>query len=205
MVKAAAENDQDDWRRLALDPVLEVNYNSVPGLPADLGMEGGQIPCASGDARPFVFTPTPRLRGRVSDPDGGMLTARFSLHKGKLGASSEIWWTTTANIPSGSYAEVTVPTGLVTAEGVYNWSMYASDGGANSIWVGNCEFEVDKTAPGSPSVTSDGLPRRWEHPSGWDRSDRVVHRRRKRQPGCAVLPVVGHRSAERRPEDQGQR
>ncbi|MFF4599838.1 LamG-like jellyroll fold domain-containing protein [Amycolatopsis sp. NPDC001319] len=166
MVKAAAENDQDDWRRLALDPVLEVNYNSVPGLPADLGMEGGQIPCASGDARPFVFTPTPRVRGRVSDPDGGMLTARFSLHKGKLGASSEIWWTTTANIPSGSYAEVTVPTGLVTAEGVYNWSMYASDGGANSIWVGNCEFEVDKTAPGSPSVTSTDYPGGGNTPAG---------------------------------------
>lgn len=166
MVKAANEGQQNDWRRLALDPVLQVNYNSVPGLPADLGMEGGQIPCVSGDSRPFVFTPTPRLRGRVSDPDGGMLTARFALHKGKIGASSEIWSTSAANIPSGSFAEVTVPTGLVNDEGVYNWSMYASDGGANSVWVGNCEFEVDKTAPGAPSVTSADYPGGGNVPAG---------------------------------------
>ncbi|MFC5097987.1 LamG-like jellyroll fold domain-containing protein [Amycolatopsis plumensis] len=158
MLKAANEGQQNDWRRFALDPVIDYVYNSVPGLPADLGMEGGQIPCASGDSRPYVFTATPRLRGRVSDPDGGMLTARFSLHKGKLGASSEVWWTTTSNIPSGSFAEVTVPSGVVTGEGVYNWSMYASDGGSNSVWVGNCEFEVDKTPPGTPTVTSADYP-----------------------------------------------
>ncbi|WP_255632731.1 LamG-like jellyroll fold domain-containing protein [Amycolatopsis sp. TNS106] len=158
LLKAANEGAENDWRRFALDPVLEVVYNSVPGLPADLGMEGGQIPCASGDARPFVFTPTPRLRGRVADPDGGMLTARFSLHKGKLGASSEVWWTTIGNVPSGSFAEVTVPTGKITDEGVYNWSMFASDGGSSSVWVGNCEFAVDKTPPGEPLITSEDYP-----------------------------------------------
>jgi hypothetical protein len=155
---AANEGQQNDWRRFALNPVLEVVYNSIPGVPGELGIEGGLIPCAAGDARPFVFTPTPRLRGRIADPDGGMLTARYTLQKGPLGASKEIWAGAIGNVPSGSFAEVTVPPGLITEEGVYNWSMFADDGGNSSNWVGNCEFGVDKTAPGVPVVSSTDYP-----------------------------------------------
>ncbi|PWW60254.1 LamG-like jellyroll fold domain-containing protein [Actinokineospora spheciospongiae] len=166
LIKAQNEGRQDDWRRFALDPVLEVVYNSVPGLPGELGMEGGLIPCASGIARPFVFTPTPRLRGRLHDPDAGMLSARFALHRGPLGNSHEIWSAWVHNVPAGSFAEVTVPPQLTEGEGVYNWSMHASDGGSASAWVGNCEFEVDKTAPAAPAVGSEDYPGGGQTPAG---------------------------------------
>ncbi|WP_460443760.1 LamG-like jellyroll fold domain-containing protein [Amycolatopsis cihanbeyliensis] len=154
----ATTMDSNDWRRFALDPVLEVVYNSAPDQPGELSMEGGEIPCATGQDRPFVFTETPRLRGRLSDPDAGMLDARFSLRSGPVGDSSEIWSGSTGNVPSGSFAEVTVPAGKVTEEGTYNWSMHVTDGDSSSNWVGNCEFEVDKTAPGTPAVSSTDYP-----------------------------------------------
>ncbi|MBN6033361.1 LamG domain-containing protein [Amycolatopsis sp. 195334CR] len=157
-LKARSEGSTSDWRRFDLNPVLEVVYNSVPDKPGQLGMENGQIPCASGENRPYVFTPTPRLRGKLTDPDAGTLQAHFSLHKGAVGASTQIWTGSTGNIPSGSFAEVTVPSGLVTEEGIYNWSMSASDGGSPSSWVGSCEFAVDKTVPGQPGVSSTDYP-----------------------------------------------
>ncbi|RZQ59535.1 LamG-like jellyroll fold domain-containing protein [Amycolatopsis suaedae] len=167
MLKARNEGNQDDWRRFDLNPVLEVVYNSVPDKPGQLGMENGQIPCVTGENRPFVFTATPRLRGRLTDPDAGMLQARFSLRKGSVGGGTEVWSGQTGNIPSGSFAEVTVPAGVVADEGVYNWSMYASDGGSSSAWVGSCEFSVDKTVPGTPEVSS------VDYPTGGDPSGGV--------------------------------
>ncbi len=154
------------WRRFALDPVLQVTYNSVPDVPGELGMEGGELPCTTGEDRAFVPTSTPRLRGKVSDPDGGMLEGRFALYTGEVGTGTRIWEETVANVPSGSFAEVTVPDGLVTEEGVYHWSMYASDGGNGSAWVGDCEFGVDHTAPSEPSVTSTDYPGGGETPGG---------------------------------------
>ncbi len=147
-----------DWRRFSLDPVLEVVYNTEPSKPTDLGMESGEIPCITGGDRPFLFTPTPRLRGKVSDPDGGSLTARFVLYRGETGAGTQIWTTSTSNIPSGSYAEVTVPGGLLAEEGTYHWSMSISDGDSSSSEVGKCEFAVDHTAPDAPVVSSTDYP-----------------------------------------------
>ncbi|WP_374065846.1 LamG domain-containing protein [Actinokineospora auranticolor] len=157
MLRAKNEARQEDWRKFALDPVLEVVYNSYPSLPAELGMEGGLIPCVTGGTRPFVATPTPRLRGKVSDPDNGMLSVRYALHRGPVGDSQLVWNATQDNVPSGSFSEVTVPSGVIV-DGVYNWSLYANDGGQSSRWVGNCEFEIDRVAPGVPAITSTDYP-----------------------------------------------
>ncbi|MFD8493317.1 LamG-like jellyroll fold domain-containing protein [Amycolatopsis sp. NPDC059657] len=165
MLKAASEGQTNDWRRFDIDPVLEVVYNSIPEDPAELSMEGGQIPCVTGDKRPVVFTATPRLRGLLTDPDSGTLNATFGLHKGPVGNSTEIWMGSTGDIPSDTYAEVTVPAGLLTEDGIYNWSMVSDDGDDASEWVGNCEFEVDHTAPGVPTVSSMDYPS-GETPSG---------------------------------------
>ncbi|WP_245572678.1 LamG-like jellyroll fold domain-containing protein [Actinokineospora enzanensis] len=166
MLRARDEARQEDWRRFALDPVLEVVYNSVPLPPAELGMEDGLIPCASGVNRPFVFTQVPRLRGRISDPDGGMVNAHFALHKGPIADSHAVWHGYQDNVPSGSFSEVQVPTGIIENNSVYNWSLVITDGGNNSIWVGNCEFEVDTTAPGVPTIASTDYPGGGNTPAG---------------------------------------
>lgn len=60
----AESGANEAWRRFALDPVLQVTYNSVPNVPGELGMEGGQLPCTTGEDRAFVPTSTSRLAAR---------------------------------------------------------------------------------------------------------------------------------------------
>ncbi|WP_162184952.1 LamG-like jellyroll fold domain-containing protein [Allokutzneria albata] len=163
-LRAAGEGDKNAWRRFDLNPVLEITYNTRPNPPSELGMEAGLIPCATGAQRPFVFTKTPRLRARLSDEDGGMLDAGFRLLKGPWGQHT--WDGTehhTGNVPSGSFAEVTVRPGLIQEDGVYSWHLWSGDYEASS-WSPVCEFTVDSTPPSTPVVSSTDYPS--DQPSG---------------------------------------
>ncbi len=76
----AAANEGDGmaaWRRFDLNPYFQVNYDSYPNPPASLSMQNGQLPCTSGPNRPWVYTKTPQIAGRVSDPDGGTVYGKF--------------------------------------------------------------------------------------------------------------------------------
>ncbi|WP_112270645.1 LamG-like jellyroll fold domain-containing protein [Lentzea terrae] len=166
MFKARNENDlNNSWRRFDLNPYLVVKYNSYPNPPVDHGMEGwgpnrfDALPCAQGNARPAVFTRTPRLRARVSDPDGGILAdSGFAIRRGPVGNSTWIAEPVALDVPSGSYAEVTVPQGVLAADGLYNWSVYGGDREIRSPVTGDCEFTVDTVAPNKPSVSSTDYP-----------------------------------------------
>ncbi|RKT54106.1 concanavalin A-like lectin/glucanase superfamily protein [Saccharothrix australiensis] len=165
-LRARDENDQDSWRRFDLNPTLEVVYNSYPNSPVELGMEGGLLPCVYGDGRPYVATTTPRLRGRVSDPDSDAILTDvgFAVHRGPITNSYWVAGPVAYNIPSGSFAEVTVPAEVLLEGEVYNWSMYAGDGNVRSNWAGNCEFKVDTTPPVAPAVESASYP--YDQPAG---------------------------------------
>ncbi|MGW4211689.1 LamG-like jellyroll fold domain-containing protein [Lentzea sp. NPDC004789] len=166
MFKAKNEASLDaSWRRFDLNPYLEVKYNSPPEPPRDHGIEGwgpnaaDALPCRAGSTRPEVATSTPRLRARVVDPDGGILSqVGFAVHRGPAGNSTWIAELVATNVPSGSFAEVTLPPNLVTGSGIYNWSVYASDGSLISPWAGNCEFTVDSVPPNTPAVSSTDYP-----------------------------------------------
>lgn len=166
MFKAKDESSLDlSWRRFALDPYLEVTYNSPPNPPRDHGIEGwglnrfDALPCTIGNGRPVLFTRTPRLRARVSDPDGGVLRdSGFAVRRGPAGNSTWIAEPVALDVPSGSFAEVTVPAGVLAEDGVYNWSVFSSDQEIRSPWTGDCEFTVDATAPNKPSVSSTDYP-----------------------------------------------
>ncbi|MCG8918149.1 DNRLRE domain-containing protein [Actinokineospora sp. PR83] len=164
LVKGANETSNASWRRFDLNPYLVVEYNSYPNQPQHLGVNGwgpnpgDALPCVNGDARPVIGTRTPRLRARVSDPDGGMLNASFRTYKGTT--SNHTWdgtETTTYNVPSGSFAEVTVPGGRINAEGVHTWNLWSTDGALVS-WSGTCEVDVDTVTPPPPSVKSTQYP-----------------------------------------------
>ncbi|WP_232376269.1 LamG-like jellyroll fold domain-containing protein [Amycolatopsis aidingensis] len=160
----ASNADLETWRRFDLNPVLEVRYNSYPNAPDSLGMEGGLLPCARGDARPYVGVRDPQLRARVTDPDGGSLTGRFALHRGPAGDGALVGNYSATGVPSGSFAQVDVPESALSEQETYNWSVHSSDGELSSNWVGNCEFTVDRTPPGLPAVTSTDYP--FDTPSG---------------------------------------
>ncbi|AXX31227.1 LamG domain-containing protein [Actinosynnema pretiosum subsp. pretiosum] len=165
MLKAKNENDlNNSWRRFDLNPYLEVRYNSYPNAPVDLGMEswgGGStdaLPCVTGANRPVLATKTPRLRARLTDPDGGILDGGFRLYKGP--ASGYTWNGSefyTTDVPSGSFGQAAVPGGWISSEGVHSWQVWGGDRQFHT-WSQVCEFDVDTVAPNTPAVSSSDYP-----------------------------------------------
>lgn len=171
VLKSAAEDTVEGWRRFDLNPYLEVVYNSYPDAPSHLGMEGwgphatDALPCVTGANRPALFTRTPRLRAMLKDPDHGSLDAGFRVMRGTV--DNHTWNGQdihVGNIPSGSFAQVTVPQGWISADGVHTWHLWSGDYQLSS-WSGNCEFEVDTRAPNTPAVSSADYPATGVHGS----------------------------------------
>ncbi|WP_439663184.1 LamG domain-containing protein [Lentzea sp. HUAS TT2] len=118
--------------------------------PTDLSTE--TVACRTGTDRPTVGTRTPKLRAKLSG--SGLLSADFTVRQGR----TRITELTATTVPSGSFAEVTVPQNVLAENGVYSWSVRTSDGKHRSPWVGNCEFQVDSVAPNKPVVSSTDYP-----------------------------------------------
>ncbi|GAA4009248.1 hypothetical protein GCM10022247_34200 [Allokutzneria multivorans] len=157
-LRARNEGVDTEWRRYEVNPALVVRYNSPPDEPAELSMEGGLIPCATGPERPVVFTKTPRLRARLSDPDGGLMDAGFRVLQGT--ADKHTWDGNehhVADVPSGLFAEVQVRDGVIPGHGVYAWHVWSGDY-STSRWSKFCEFEIDTVPPGLPSAVSKEYP-----------------------------------------------
>ena len=154
------------WRRFGLNPYFQVNYNSYPSPPSNLSMQRGLLPCVTGPNRPWVFTKTPQLAGLVSDPDGGTVLAKFAVAFGAVGhnvyvndSGANLIAVGTAGPDQKASAQMAaVPAGWINDDGIYNWSMQASDGELWTNWVGNCEFVVDSKTPHAPSVSMTGTP-----------------------------------------------
>ncbi|MCP3805476.1 DNRLRE domain-containing protein [Allokutzneria sp. A3M-2-11 16] len=157
-LRARNEGVSEDWRRYEVNPALVVRYNSPPNEPAELGMEGGLIPCAVGPERPVVFTRTPKLRARLSDPDDGLMDAGFRVLRGPH--DNHTWDGNefrVADVPSGLFAEVQVGSGVIPGHGVFTWHVWAGDY-STSRWSRFCEFEIDTVPPGVPSASSKEYP-----------------------------------------------
>ncbi|GLY67241.1 LamG-like jellyroll fold domain-containing protein [Amycolatopsis taiwanensis] len=173
MLIGSTESSTAGWRRFGLNPYLQVNYNSYPNAPWNLTMQHGTKPCVQGGNRPWVSTKTPQLAGLVSDPDGGTLYAGFAVGKGTAGNSTDVHDNTANLVTVGTPGQnqpataqlAAVPSGWITTDGIYNWSMVAMDGELWSPWVGSCEFYVDTAVPLAPSVTMTGTPPSYQNDS----------------------------------------
>ncbi|KOV83741.1 LamG-like jellyroll fold domain-containing protein [Nocardia sp. NRRL S-836] len=149
------------WRRFALNPVLRVEYNSYPHMAADLSLERGKLPCHEGGpaTRVYVPTRTPRMRGKLYDPDGGSLYSVFELYKGVRENGALIGRYQNQDTPSGSYSEAEVQPGTITADGLYLWGLNTGDAGLESGFQANlCEFVVDTVKPVAPKLSSREYP-----------------------------------------------
>ncbi|MBP2337384.1 hypothetical protein JOF41_003562 [Saccharothrix coeruleofusca] len=172
----AASNEEDlnrSWRRFDLNPYLEVVYNSYPNPPSDMSMEAFSpdgahtLPCRVGANRAFVFTRTPKLSARLSDPDQGFLDAAFKLYsgtEGALGDENQFAQFTAIDIPSNSIGSAFVPGGYIKTDGIYTWRVWAGDRQFHT-WSPYCEFEVDTVRPNIPAVFSNDYPTSGVHGS----------------------------------------
>ncbi|WP_433270822.1 LamG-like jellyroll fold domain-containing protein [Actinosynnema sp. CS-041913] len=165
MLKAKDENHLDgSWRKFDLGPYLEVRYNSYPNPPVDMGIEGwgpnasDALECHLGARRAVVGTRTPRLRARLSDPDGNVMDAAFRVfkgpHDGYTWSGQEIH---VGDVWSGTFAEAKVPSEWIANDGVHTWHLWSGDHQLSS-WAPLCEFEVDTVKPNTPAVSSTDYP-----------------------------------------------
>lgn len=151
-LKAPDEGNTNQWKRFRNNPVIAVNYNSVPGTPTDLRVDGR----SPSDPRPVIGTATPTLTARVHDADpGDTLTAGYGWYKlGTGGNWSLVGSAMQGNLRGGDLTQHTITTPL-EHEGVYRFHVEAWDAhltGPKSGWL---EFEVDLYGPKNPpGVTS---------------------------------------------------
>jgi hypothetical protein len=167
LLKGEQEGDTRSWRRFGLNPYLEVHYDSTPNNPVGLAMQRGTLPCVVGANRPWVATRTPTIQGWVSDPDGGGLAVRYATIGGPSGqdvagtfhevTAVDMPWFSTPGPNQGALAQIQIPSGWITTDGVYRWAMGVTDGQLYSPrWAWDCEFNVDSTTPLAPIVSRQG-------------------------------------------------
>lgn len=153
-LKANSESNMNGWKRFRHDAKLDITYNRAPTTPTNPGL-GAPEPaaCVTGNERPVIAEPRPKLGGVVNDPDTGD-TLQPSFTVTTVGESPVTVWNSGNLAPAdarGQRSERQLPFDL--DEGVYRWQMRAWDTDRYSPYTAWCEFEVDTTPPVAPTVT----------------------------------------------------
>ncbi|MGH4029361.1 FG-GAP-like repeat-containing protein [Actinomycetota bacterium Odt1-20B] len=176
----ASESDVHAWKKFdASTAVLSTEYNSVPNKPSSLDtVPSTRVNNSCGDKGTYVTVGNTdvQLTAKVSDPDGGSVTARFHLWPtGKHDTSPGIVVDRDVKVSSGGIARTTVSKSLLAkhlgaANGNYSWKVQARDGKANSDWnptsgAPGCRFAFDPNRPSNPpGITSTQFP---DGQDGW--------------------------------------
>ncbi|GGO66970.1 LamG-like jellyroll fold domain-containing protein [Nonomuraea cavernae] len=159
-LRATSETDTYAWKKFRNNPVLVVEYNSVPATPvaADAWTDPGG-PCVSGAARPVVGTATPKLWAKLRDADDSV-RGRFEWQDAAGNPVGE-WLTPMAS--SGNAFTASVPAGAYGDGSLIRWRVRAEDAITTGEWSPWCELDVDTSEPGrEPAVSSQRYPE-----NGW--------------------------------------
>jgi len=157
-VRAENESDSYGWKRFYASnngsyiPSIWVNYNSNPDVPSGLQVLEAANGTASGA---WARSAVPVLAATVTDPDGGMMHAKFEIANS---AQQVINSQDVLNIPSGTVAKIRVPAGLTVDGGTYYYRAWSSDGKAESAKTAWFQFGVDTSAPLAPILSSSDYP-----------------------------------------------
>jgi len=157
-LRAESETNQYSWKRYQVisnrtdtrNPVLEIDYNTVPGMPTAQSTNSDSR-CVLGAGRPYLGDTTPTFAATMHDGDDSV---RAVFEWSKVDGTSAGSLTTGV---VGDNAPVS-HTPTLTA-GNWRWRVYATDGVDNSGATEYCEFTIEPpgvgTSPPLPTVTSD--------------------------------------------------
>lgn len=151
-LRAVSESAKNQWKRFNhTSPKLAITYNTPPSAPTDRYSDTED--CATGSARPYVLTLSPKLVAKQSDPDNdqGLTTSFYWWQQG--GSRNE---TNRLSASAGNKTSVSkaIPTGKLTDGGTYVWQARTADSRTSGAWSATCEFTVDVTAPPAPAGVS---------------------------------------------------
>ncbi|MFE3584969.1 DNRLRE domain-containing protein [Streptomyces vinaceus] len=149
-LKAENESDTYGWKKFLNSATLSIEYNQTPNTPGELHMT--PQPTTHGYIGKINAADGVHLRARISDPDGGNVTARFRVHYVDRGG----WFNEgTVTVPSGGIADFRLPDGWLPWDESYAWEVQADDGTSASHWEGGGRFTVKRTAPPAPKIDID--------------------------------------------------
>ncbi|MFG2910444.1 hypothetical protein ACGF13_36030 [Kitasatospora sp. NPDC048286] len=154
--------NKNSYKRFKNNPWLEVTYNRPPVLHDYAAWESQwtpgsssnvNVPCISDPAAwPTVGRNDVVLTARISDPDSDVaLSAKFEAWDHDTGQFFPPVW---AGAPNGSWAVTRLTADSLRDGGHYKWHVQAEDGIAGSGFGRDCGFNVDRTPPSKPTVTS---------------------------------------------------
>ncbi|MCX5205929.1 FG-GAP-like repeat-containing protein [Streptomyces sp. NBC_00237] len=153
-LRASNESDTFAWKKFKNDPVLVTEYDRAPDTPTEPATDP-VIACGRTEPFPKIGKVLAEkgvaLKAKVSDPDGGDVTARFTFkkHGGANVATPE------NTVKSGSVAQARIGTELLKDGDTYAWNVQARDPeGVTSNTTADCVFGVDFTRPASPPQVS---------------------------------------------------
>ncbi|MCP3759992.1 ricin-type beta-trefoil lectin domain protein [Streptomyces sp. TBY4] len=159
------EGDKLSWKKFHNNPHLEIDYNRPPKVEWSAFFQGPWSPGGSGELQvactedpatwPTVGRTDLTLAARLSDPEGGTLTAAFAIweYAGAGVASPR------PQVNSGGTVTHTLRIADLADGKRYKWMVRAEDGIDASAYTPQCGFNVDKSAPPKPTVASaDGHP-----------------------------------------------
>ncbi|WP_261575976.1 RHS repeat-associated core domain-containing protein [Frankia gtarii] len=163
-LRAPDEHDASQFKYFASGddtshpPTISTTYNSYPSAVGNRST----WPCSAqcGGTPPTVLTnrTSPVLKGTTTDADGG--TVRLDFEVWDQAGTTKITGGDSGYVSQNSEGSWTVPAGLLTAGGTYQWRVRAYDGADYSqSWSSWIPFTVDTTAPAAPSaLTSSAWP-----------------------------------------------
>ncbi|MEU3512224.1 FG-GAP-like repeat-containing protein [Streptomyces longwoodensis] len=152
-LQAGDELDKYGWKKFDHATIsMSTTYNHRPNQPSSL-LTSPATTCTN--TVKTIGDGDVQLYAKVSDPDGGTLSATFKVTK--TGTSAVIA-TPTVSAASGRNASYILKKSVLEAAagnsplGV-TWNMTASDGTATSPVSATCKFVFDASRPGAPVIT----------------------------------------------------
>lgn len=146
------ETDKWGWRQFDNDgsfPVLTVTYNSTPNVPGLVAL----TPVVDYNGAKFMNMVTPTMKVAVSDPDGGVVRARFIINPVPDGDVDDriLYYTTT--LTSGSTHSKVVPAGVLQNGKMYDFYARGNDMALESVSGPATRVTIDTAAPSKPTIT----------------------------------------------------
>ncbi|MFD0560130.1 concanavalin A-like lectin/glucanase superfamily protein [Stackebrandtia endophytica] len=158
-MKAMDESTTAQWKRYDHSTAkIDIYYNSVPGTPTDLALNGTACITDWTDGGLWFDDARPEFAGKVTDADG-TVRARVQLWALESGATDHhvVYDQTSGNLTSGAIYRWRPPADLDQLRN-YWWRMQATDGQASGPWTQWCYFQVDTTPPAAPELDRVGDP-----------------------------------------------
>ncbi|WP_232286381.1 LamG-like jellyroll fold domain-containing protein [Saccharomonospora azurea] len=157
--KEENSNDPDGWKRFHVKkengvnfyPQLTVEFNRAPNAPSSVTTDPTLTePCRWCDGKRYFGSDRITLQAKLSDPDGGQLTAKWNIKAEPTGETMSRQQTLASGSTFGTPLDLTNRHGQTIS-----WSVHGSDGALSGPSRSGPTFVVDRQAPAqAPTVSS---------------------------------------------------